>query len=295
MNTPCTSFENENRLHLFCSSFNFDQYPLNRLHSLSLIEIKFNELLHLSSRFHILLPKLQLLTIETHQPISVFQLNNLCTTTIFNRLALASLRICSLTFYHSNRVLVQNKIVESNIEILNIGYLCSVNNLLTILQCTKHLRRLSIALWEDADHYAGNINSISMVCSSLKYFHLNLAFDVSFQKLLNVFHYMPNLETLIIKGTFGDKHYIKGEESKHVFSTILTLLKRFSLNIETKQRQPLSIDVSDLSSRYFTDYWQQQNFNVHYQIDPSRSMLNVNGVPVRASHVKLVVDGRFIR
>jgi hypothetical protein len=144
----------------------------------------------------------------------------------------------------------QSLITSYSIEYLSIkSFQCNFSDLLSVLKCTPHLRRICVNI-------SGSTKSqLKTVIPRL--ISLNIRFQGPSQSLINLLQNMPNLSHLTIE---IDKMYLNGYEWEELFVNYLTKIKifRMKMNFNFSSQNNTEEQMDELLHSFQTHFWLEE-------------------------------------
>ncbi|CAF1494512.1 unnamed protein product [Adineta steineri] len=240
----------------------FSLFPLNEfihLRSLSFINLGYEGIEQVSSmltllpdlyRFYAPGWRIEAQTISKSK-IQVLTLGNYLPTSIYKTSSVTSLRI----------------------------YLCTLSELLTLLNYTSMLKYIKIDMCSDYDMRS----DFSKICAvHLKQLYLNYS-STSFERFELLLKCVPNLKIFSIYDDNAD-NTIDADRWQHLVKSSLPLLRVFNFNFSCRYSESYDKILIKLSP-FQTDFWHQHNWYINYVIDDGRH--SVYTVPYTPTHYTL--------
>jgi hypothetical protein len=236
--------ETLDQIELFMSSFRARQF--NRLRSLTLINIKENQLKDVLKRFQFTSLTSFSFTLGPRDD----RRKNTTATLISSVIAKANLHYLDLDV-HLYRV---EKIIwpaQCTIRYLTIGYCDEFDSILTILRCSSHLQTLIIKF-----SYSVN-ETITRQNSSSTYFHqiTSLTLENLRTNIENLEFLLSLMPALIHLKLIVSGHFMDGNRWEQFIQTNLPCLNQFELFVKETQNAATSVDIKSILTSFQTPFW----------------------------------------
>jgi hypothetical protein len=264
--------ETLDQIELFISYFRARQF--NRLRSLTLINIKENQLKDVLKRFQFT----SLTSFSFTLGLRDARRKNTTATLISSVIAKANLHYLDLDV-KLHRVEKMIWPAQCTIRYLTIGYCDGFDSILTILRCSSHLQTLIIKF-----SYFVN-ETITRQNFSSTYFHqiTSLTLENLRTTIDNLERLLSLMPALIHLKLIGSGHFMDGNRWEQFIQTNLSCLNQFELFVEETQNAATSVDVKSILTSFQTPFWLEHKkwfFTCEYVVEPWLKHFKLYSIPI---------------
>jgi hypothetical protein len=236
--------ETFDQIELFISYFRVRQF--NRIRSLTLIDIKENQLKDVLKRFQ-----------YTSLTSFSFTLGSRDDRRKMTTARLISSIITKANLHHLNLDIYFHRIenitwpVQCTIRYLKIRFCDEFNQILTILRCSSHLKTLVVEFSHSVDRIITQQNSSSTIFHQIT----SLTLEQLRMNIDDLEYFLSLMPSLIHLKLIGFGHFMDGNRWEQFIQTNLPCLNQFELFVEKKQNEDTPVDIKSILTSFQTPFW----------------------------------------